>query len=295
MIKKIVLKPKTSFSELYTADQLWGQMIWAISDIYGDSEASAAVKAFCDKPPFLISSLMIDGYLPKPLYVDVLGDMDSDELKHNKKCKWLSYNTFKQLQNDCLYLSDRKNSENIDFLQSTDEIHVSIDRNSSKAIDGGLFNSTYLWTDKALCFYLKYSDLSAEWNDKIDAILDYWKVIGLGGDRNIGHGQFDISYVDISDIEKEIFDFKDSEFFISLSDCSGMDLSPVSYSLDIYSGITGRIKDGLYRKNPILRYKTGSLFLDGKGAIIENTECASVYSYGLVFPVFMKYEESVNV
>ena len=290
MIRKIILKPKSSFSELFTSDQLWGQMIWGISDIYGKSEASAAVKNFIENPPFLISSLMIDGYLPKPLYVDVLGDLDSDVLKHNKKCRWLPYDTFKQLQQDCLYLSEHKIGEDIEAFHSVDEIHISINRDTFKAIDGGLFNSTYLWTDKTLCFYLKYSDLSAEWEEILNAVFKYWEKVGLGGDKNVGHGQFDISYVDISDIEKEIFDFKDSEFFISLSDCSGTDLSPVSYSLDVYSGITGRANDGLYRKNPIIRYRTGSLFLNGKGSLIENKECASVYSYGLAFPIFMRYE-----
>jgi hypothetical protein len=33
---KLNLKSKSGFSNLFTADQIWGQMVWAISDLESD-------------------------------------------------------------------------------------------------------------------------------------------------------------------------------------------------------------------------------------------------------------------
>lgn len=291
MIKKVVLKPLTSFSEMFSADQLWGQMIWAISDLYGNDVASKAVKEFIDNPPFLLSSLLIDGYLFKPFYVDILGDIDSEIVKHNKKCKWLSYDDFLSLQMNPMYLSEHKISKQPSPLIMTNEIHASISRDSLEVLDGGLFNASYIYSDTPLCFYIYSKDLSNEWDERINRIIKYWEKIGLGGDKNIGHGQFKISVEELSYVEKSIFEFRTSSFFVSLSECSGSDFSPINYSLDVYSGVLGRNKSGAYRKNPIIRFKAGSLFLEGKGAIVEEVGSDSACSYGYAFPIFMKYEE----
>ena len=294
MIEKILLKPKTCFSEMFSSDQLWGQMIWAISDLYGNDVASEAVAEFLDKPPFIISSLLIDGFLPKPLYVDIIGDLDSAEHKHNKKLKNISYEDFRRLQLNPMAFSSEEIHKRPRAFSSIDEIHASISRDSLKVSEGGLFNSSYIWTDELLCFYISYNSMSDGWNKKIDSILSYFEKTGLGGDKNTGHGQFDISRTSVSNIEKEIFDFKSSDFFISLSDCSGQDLVPVSYSLDVYSGISGRVIGGAYRKKPVVRFKSGSLFLDGTGSIVRNTGSDSSCSYGLAFPVYMTYNEEVK-
>ena len=291
MIKKVVLKPKTSFSELFTSDQIWGHMIWAISDMYGESMATEAVKAFRDNPPFIISSMMVNGYFPKPFYVDALGNMDSEEVKHNKKIKWIPYQDFRMLQNDCYAFSKKKLELKEGLIGGRNEVHVTIDRGTFKSIDGGLFNTSYLWTDKSLCFYLLSNEFSDEWKCRINEILEYWEQTGLGGDRNVGHGQFDIAYEELSNIEKEIFNYSDSSFFVSLSHCSGEDLAPVSYSVEVYAGILGRDNQGKYRKAPVIRYKPGSLFVAGNGCILEDTGFNGSCSFGLVFPVFVSYKE----
>lgn len=293
MIKKVLLKPVTSFSDLFTSDQLWGQMIWAISDLYGEEAATEAVAKFKENPPFLISSVMLDDYLPKPLYVDSLPAKDPEIQKHNKKVKWLNYDEFKLLQKDCAAFSSKKLMLKSGLIKETNEIHVSINRETFTSLEeGGLYNARYLYSDNPICFYISYEALSEKWSRYLNEILKYWEMTGLGGDKNVGHGQFKVSLLDITPVEKEIFEYRDSDFFISLSESFGQDIVPVNYSIDVYSGITGRAIEGKYRKSPILRYKTGSLFLEGKGQIAENTGVHSSCSYGLCFPIYMSYKEN---
>ena len=294
MIKKIVLTPKTSFSEMFSSDQIWGQFIWAISDLFGAEEASSVVEEFKNNPPMLFSSMFLDGYLPKPFFVNALSNPASENGKHNKKCNWLSFVEFKKLQNDCKSLNSEKLSlEQEAYIKDVNEVHVSIDRECFKALDNGLYNSQYLWCDKALSIYVDFLSNDGKWEKLLNDVVDLWRKIGLGGDKNVGHGQFDFSLEEISTTEESIFDYKESEKYVSLSNCFGSDLVPINYTIDVYSGIVGRVSPTLsaYRKKPLIRYKVGSLFLNGKGCIAENIGIErDVCSYGYVFPVYMNYE-----
>lgn len=295
MIKKILLTSITSFSELFTADQIWGQFIWAISDLYGKEKASSVVEEYKTNPPILFSSMLIDGFLPKPFFVNTIGDSDSDIMKHNKKCQWLDYRQFRELQRDCNYCSGKK-LDIVSVLSSRSEIHASIDRETMRTLDeGGVYNSQYLYTknDVRLAVYVNFLSKDNKWESILDDVISLWNKIGLGGDRNVGHGQFKIEICELSKEEEEIFLYKD-KYYVSLSNCFGSDLAPISYNVDVYSGIIGRATSNInaYRKKPIIRFKTGSLFLDGgKGMIAENVAFDSnICSYGYAFPIYMNYE-----
>ena len=113
MVRRISLKPRTPFSSLFTADQMWGQFIWAISDILGEEKATETVKLYAEGvAPVLFSSALLDGYLPKPQYVDALADFSNENEKSNKKCKWLTYEAFSGLQGDSSFLKKEELSLN---------------------------------------------------------------------------------------------------------------------------------------------------------------------------------------
>ena len=286
MIKRIVLRPRTPFSSLFSADQIWGQFIWALSDIYGKEKASETVGLYTDgTPPVLFSSAMVDGYLPKPQYVNAFADFSKENEKSNKKCNWLTYEDFSRLQCDSSYLKTKElKSDGNKALENVQELHVTI-------LGNDLYNVSYKYSKIPLVVHADVKDES--WQPTLEEVIDNWKIVGLGGDRNVGRGQFDISLEDLSETEKAIFDFRDESGFVSLSESFGSDLSPVYYSVDVHAGFVGRKNEmnGVYRKKPVIRYLSGSFFKEGNGNVIRTVDGQDIFSYGLTFPVYMKVEE----
>lgn len=286
MIKRIVLKPRTPFSSLFSADQIWGQFIWALSDIYGKEKASETVRLYTDgTPPVLFSSAMVDGYLLKPQYVNALADFANPYEKSNKKCNWLTYDDFSRLQCDSSYLKTKElKSDGNKALDGVEEVHVTIRGDD-------LYNVSYKCSKVPI---IVYADLKDEtYLSILESVIKYWEIIGLGGDKNIGRGQFDISLEDLSETENAIFAFRDESGFVSLSESFGSDLSPEYYSVDVHAGFVGRKNEmnGVYRKKPVIRYLSGSFFKGGKGNVIRTVDGQNIFSYGLAFPVYMKVEE----
>lgn len=296
MVRRISLKPRTPFSSLFTADQMWGQFIWAISDILGEEKATETVKLYAEGvAPVFFSSAMLNGYLPKPQYVDALADFSNKKGKNNKKCKWLTYEAFSGLQGDSSFLKKEELSLNENMaLENVEELHVAIPRNALQE-SSNLFNASYKYSKIPLVVYV---DIKSEgWNDILCSVIDYWRTVGLGGDRNVGRGQFDIDLQELSEKERDIFSFRSESGFVSLSESFGPDLSPLYYSVDVYAGFVGRKNEmnGIYRKKPVIRYLTGSFFKSGSGCIVKTIDSQDIYSYGYTFPVYMKLEEHDGV
>lgn len=286
MIKRIVLNPKTPFTELFSADQTWGQFIWAISDLEGEEKASEVVESYKENPPILFSSLMLDGYLIKPFYANSRIDTSTEKGKHNKKCNWLSYEDFYSFQKNANYLSDKElDISSNSFIEQNNEIRVSlIEKYKEGKEKNELVNKFYLSSKKRLVIYVDVKN--TELMSLLEEVIKYWNIVGLGGDRNIGRGQFCITLEDLSSLESDIFSYKSDGSFVSLSETFGNGVLPLEYSIDVYSGIASRTSK--YRKKPIIRYLKGSLFRkeSEKGTIIKSLdEDSSVYSYGYAFPV----------
>ncbi len=286
MLKRIVLKPRTPFSSLFSADQIWGQFIWALLDNNGKEKVSDTIRLYTDgTPPILFSSAMVDGYLPKPQYVNALADFSNENEKSNKKCNWLTYEVFSNLQKDSSFLKRKTLSmDGNKALRNIQELHVTI---SGK----NLYNAVYKYSTVPLVVYADIQN--DEWLKTLKSVIEYWSLVGLGGDKNVGRGQFDITLEDLSFKENEIFTFRDESGFVSLSDSFGLDLLPVFYSVDVYAGFVGRKNEinGIYRKKPVIRYLVGSFFKKGKGSVIRTVDNQDIFSYGLSFPVYMKLEE----
>lgn len=283
MIKRIVLNPKTPFTELFSADQIWGQFVWAISDLEGEEKASEVVESYKENPPILFSSLMLDGYLIKPFYANSRIDTSTEKGKHNKKCNWLSYEDFYFFQKNADSLSNKElDISPNSFIEQNNEIRVSL-RNDIEE-KNKLVNKFYLSSKKKLVLYVDVKN--TELMSLLEEVIKYWNIVGLGGDRNIGRGQFCIALKDLSSLESDIFSYKSDGSFVSLSETFGNGVLPLEYSIDVYSGIASRTSK--FRKKPIIRFLKGSLFSkeSEKGTIIKSLdEDTSVYSYGYAFPV----------
>lgn len=298
MYKKILISFSTPFSGPPTADQLFGQMIWAVSDLRGEQCASALVSRFVSNPPFLISAAMPEGFLPVPMYAPSKPQENTQEARHYakrfKKARWIATDAFSRIQrNPSLFFEEDVSLHQPD-LQSAVETHVSINRLKGSAEDGSLRTERYVFSDSPFVCYLKITDIDF-WNSfNIDEILKYLTATGIGGNRNIGRGMCDVRLASLSETEEKVFSYT-SPSFITLSRCAGKDLleGSIAYRVIGYSGITGRDDSGRFNKKPVLMFEVGSSFSSGTGSLIQgihpNKEIA-YYCYA--FPLYLDMENN---
>lgn len=299
---KIVFKPLSPFSRLFTADQLWGQMVWAISEIDSEEEADKFVKTFHENPPFIVSSMMPLGFLPRPILPPFKSEekkLDYEEerksreqAKKNKSNKWIPLISFSKIQDNPNAIT-KIQIDRTPKLNDFKETHVCIRRDTFSAVDNGLYNIAYLTTKDSLVCYLCFKDEIPKNIALIQRIISYWEKVNIGGDRTVGRGSFSIKLQDLDEIENKIFS-KNYSSFMSLSRCFGDDLYPIYYNLSIYAGIVGnglnsKNTDSFFNKQPIVGFEPGSIFSKGSGSLAQGVSTDKrVCSYGYAFPIPFK-------
>jgi CRISPR type III-A-associated RAMP protein Csm4 len=306
---KIQMKAKSPFSELFSADQIWGQLVWAISDMKGNDRADSFVKEFQSVPPFLLSMMMPEGYFPVPILPPVLRNTTGDDAKaeteararakKNKKCSWISHEQFLKLQSNSgffykmdLHLASQPN------IERTQETKVSINRFTNSQIDGSLHSLSYVYSDIPFVVYVAIDSANRSILKELENAIDFLSKVGLGGDRSVGKGFFDMKIVGVSEVENSIFSYNKATSFMTLSRCFGRDLIPLAYRVSAYSGIVGRPIEGReneqwFNKKPILGFDPGSIFSGGQGSLAFGIHPDSrVCSYGYAFPVPLVLEET---
>lgn len=300
MFKKILISFSTPFSGPPTADQMFGHIVWAVSDLRGEQCASELVSRFTENPPFLISAALPDGFLPVPMYAPSKPQDNTQEARHNakrfKKAKWVSLDAFARIQRQPALFYKENLLLKQPNLQPVLETHVSINRltgSVDQESDSSLRNERYVYSYSSFVCYINILDMDF-WNAfNMDEILEYLSAIGIGGNRNVGRGVCDVKLSSLSDIEEKVFSYTSSSF-LTLSRCSGKDLldSAIAYRVIGYAGIVGGGNTGLFNKKPIIMFEVGSSFSAGKGALIQdihpNNEIA-YYCYA--FPLYLDMED----
>lgn len=298
---KLKLKTKSGFSNLFTADQIWGQMVCAISALKGPTEVSKFIDQFDKNPPFLISNMFPEGYLPRIILPPFKRNQNEkislqDEKKNralakkNKKRTYIPIEVFLKYQKDIdkLKLAIIDKSPEI---YSLNEVRSSIDRMSGRPIEGGVFNQTFLYSAHPFVIYLKIINDSPGTICTIKDIVSYLNLVGLGGDRNVGKGNFEILLEELNENENKLFSFKDSDLYMTISRCSGKDLEPMYYQMNYYFGIVGSSigERKTFNKYPVVYFEPGSVFKNGNGCILHNVHTDSkICSYGYSFPIYFK-------
>lgn len=299
--KKIRVLYRTPFSSLPTADQLFGQIVWAISDLYGVQRAKEFVAGFDGKPPFLISAVIPEGFLPLPFYpppsqIVATSSSERQKAKQNKKRKWIPLNSFYVLQHDPTQMRFLDFADSGPAMGEVVEEHVQIDRNTLRAADGTLHAERYLFGKIPFVAYVAFDEeRESDMGSILAEVCSYLGVIGLGGNRNVGKGACDVSCVELSEEERKLFSFHNGnpQSFMTLSRCSGKDLldGAVAYSLTAYSGITGRSTSGFFNKKPVVGFEVGSTFRSGTGGLVHGVNPdEKVCTYAYAFPVPLSLE-----
>ena len=300
---KICMHPRSPFSNLFTADQIWGQMVWAVSAMQGEKEAETFVDEFSDAPPFLVSMMLPKGVLPipmvKPVKPEGNDELDAQArklLKHNKKCKWLTFEQFKAFQTDPKLLSKIELQDSFSFSSIT-ETHVAINRLTNAPLKGQLYNANYFSSKGSeFVIYLSFLRDEESWKNRIIEIVSYLSRIGLGGDKAVGRGIFEMELKELTKEEQEVFSVH-SNRFMTLSRCSGSNLVAMEYRVSLYTGIvggslSGNEGKGLFNKYPVLFFEPGSVFTSGTGCLLSDVHPDTrIKTYGYAFPVPLEYKK----
>lgn len=314
-VYKVVCTPLSHFSMLYKADTIFGALCWAIRYKEGEERLQNILAQFRKSPPFLLSSMMPQGYLYKPLMHPVkIEPQNRNEIKSasakkkmhekieaekkKKRITFIPISLFKKYQTKFINIYNDEDLLKMpsDIVLGSFEItRNAIDRESLHAREGALFTELYMYTKALpLNFYIKVHDASytKEW---FQSMLSVVGINGLGKDCSVGKGSFSMTVNELTPDEASIFSHT-SETFVSLSVCAGVNCNPVLHTTftrygklgGMYSqcGIDGHL---LYCKKPIVFYSEGSVFRgkENAGGLIHNIHSnPAIVQYGYAFPLY---------
>ena len=311
-IIKIRFKPRGLFGTNLSSDTLFGHICWGIRYIYGEEKLLDILDKFnCGKPGFLLSSGFPDDFLPKPILP--ARELKYEPNKPKKEIKEIREKMKDHKKNELALFSDiLKNQKvfNSSIQYSYDEekfnkikinnfeiTRNNINRETFTVLEGHLFTDNYYWTTGDKDFICYFGIIDDKYNKEyLQKIFDYLSKTGIGKDKSIGKGLFDITIEEINSEEKNLFSYK-SDYFISLSHSSGAGLNPLSYQLFIKYGKVGEefATSGQFYKKPIVFYKNGALFksVNNKeiyGGMVKNIHTnKNIVQYGYCFPLYINY------
>lgn len=308
---KYRLRPVSFYGHLFASDTVFGALAWAVRSMFGEVRLEEMLCAFAGSPPFLVSSAMPDGFLPRPLAPQRMHTASegvsrkelSDSIARAKRYKKVRYVPAEILARHLASFDDERvfgsgdlpwagAVEQMEFVQT----RTAIDRTRLSALEGALFAESYNYMEEgaALAVYARTLDeaYSESW---LDGLFDFAAASGFGKNRSTGKGVFDVERVPLSEDEVRIFGYEGG-LFMSISLCAGNNLSPVRYATATkyakiggefsQSGIGGKL---IVNKNPIVFYREGSLFRPGEspaGMMVRNVHPdPRIVQYGYAFPV----------
>lgn len=257
-IIKYTIEPTSPWVYSLRSDTLHGLIACQVREWEGEQACKNLLASFLDNEPlFTCSSAFSKGFLPAPVLAPISRpvfrkNFEGKELFGNKNTKlvdWLQeYKIFKkktlipyavwQKQKNALsalklfsaYMGDKENfiknkksdkekfSWEIPNQISGTELHLTINRNENKHLDGSYFSSSVNFANHELDIYVKASDHALF--EKYFGILGE---LGFGADSTLGKGRFKIkNKEDVSDVFHE-----KGEYGLSLSVLSAENLAGI--------------------------------------------------------------------
>lgn len=270
------IKPLSAFSTPMRSDTLYGQLLCAAAELDGTDGVEALIQHFTDKhPPFVLSSVFPAGKLPVPVLSGIKrstfkkiakGNM-FDELSQQKKFRKKSHipvsdwnDVAGQLSSLKLFQHHRNKkpvTETEVNAKSSRTMHNSIDRNSNRVIEGGLYSSEarYFDTDYSYDLYVKTADCKS-----FERLFDHVATVGFGADASTGKGQFSFS-VDES-FDGAMFNHQGNAE-MNLSVCMAEETDQFSGTWNLFTKL-GKVWNGFGETNPFkkpfIAFTEGSVF-----------------------------------
>ena len=210
-MKRVYLKPRSTYRTVLRSDTLFGCVCWAIREVVSEAKLVELLQEFASKnPPFLLSSAFPfrdneskgrTHFYPRPLLMPTEFEMpkDVDEAERQKKfrkVKWITEETLGKFASGAwneadYYTSDIWQDEGPN-LMDIEVQHNTIDRLSGGTTpSGNLYSLTeYAIPDGGLFFLMDGE------NDVVESTFGFLEHFGIGGDSSLGKGRFEIEVID---------------------------------------------------------------------------------------------------
>ena len=283
-LHRYILKPESAWGTPLRSDTLAGLLLYRLAEDEGEEALRAEISAFMDgKPPFVLSSAMpkdtvfapklpplprkrFAGLLEKRAFVGENGKTLSafEALSLFKKYRKKRFLPLPVWQRHCKSLSvadlfaefcQNPGLWETPVAKRQQEMHVTISRNSSTALEGGLFVSQVYWPAWGMEYHI-YAQTEAS-----STLLERLRRIGqlgFGRDASTGKGVFSIEEDEDFVPPSETLPHGLLVSMLSAPDMHGLD---GWYAVEVKSGKAGQ---GISRGNP---YKSPFLCIQ-EGAVL---------------------------
>ncbi len=270
------IKPLSAFATPMRSDTLYGQLLCAAAELDGTAGVEALIKQFTDQqPPFILSSAFPAGKLPVPVLPGISrslfkkladGDMFA-KLSQHKKFRKYNYITVADWIDVAGQMSSLKlfqhhsSKESVAVTTAKPQLsrtmHNTIDRNSNRVIEGGLYSdeASYFDADYRYDLYVKTAD-----RKHFERLFNHVATGGFGADTSTGKGQF--SFVVDESFDDTMFNHQGNAE-MSLSVCMAVETDQFSGTWNLFTKL-GKVWNGFGETNPFkkpfIAFTEGSVF-----------------------------------
>jgi CRISPR-associated protein Csm4 len=231
-------------------------------------------------------------FLPKPMGFILPKERQDKDRKLTKKIKFISISAYNHFcagtlsdetikindTKDCLYTKQEYSKENLNLFYSSDDEKVSINRKTSTADEGKLFNvSSITLGDDAFFYFILEEEISEELKQAIELLT----IFGIGGKLSTGFGTI-ISY-EIKNNDFLCLDINGNCFTnLSLIFPKKQELEKITaYKLIERKGF---VHNSSLRKKPLVGFAEGAIFsenkIDGSVVDVSPSEDRKVFRWG---------------
>ena len=254
--------------------------------IFGDSDKE--LLELTEKDEFKVSDLLpfkemeteTAFYLPKPVANDIERKQNDEQTVDRKKLKKINYIRASRLKEYFEFLKTWGNfSEDNDFGEKELHIKNNISRTGE---DPELYNIEVFKFNKNTGLYV-IVQLPEEWKEKFENVLESLSLTGIGGKKNAGYGQFNVTgealtldgkYFDIIESEDDKFIneslYKESEKYLLLSSYLPQkdEIEKIKNKANGYQLIkrSGFVNSPKYSENP---QKRKQVYMISSGAVLN--------------------------
>ena len=316
-MKRVYLKPRSTYRTVLHSDTLFGCVCWAIREVFSEARLEELLKQFdSENPPFLLSSAFpfrdneSDGrthFYPRPMLMPtelkIPKDVDeAEQQKKFRKVKWVSEETLSKFASGAWNEADYYASDTWDA-EGPGEKAVEVQHNTIDRLSGGTTPSGNLYSlteynisDGGLFFLIDGE------TEVVEGALGFLEHFGIGGDSSLGKGQFEIEVTD-ADLPAVP---EDADRFMTLSLYAPRESEMATvcsdgawYNLVVRKGKVGgpflRVDD--FWKKSLTMFAEGSTFPMteqkpfGRNPIVKGTEDGlpfDVQHYGYAFQIHIK-------
>ena len=315
-MKRIYLKPRSTYRTALHSDTLFGCVCWAIREVFSESRLEGLLKRFASgDPPFQLSSAFpfrdaADGrthFYPHPMLQPAELETsqklaEAERQKRFRKVKWVTEATLGKFAsgawNEGDYYASGAWQADGPQLMAVEVQHNTIDRLSGGTTPSGqLYSLTeYAVSDGGLYFWLDGE------TDVVEGAFGFLTHFGIGGDSSLGKGRFEI---EVTDAELPVTT-ADADRFMTLSlyapresEMDAVRSDGAWYNLTVRKGKVGgpflRVAD--FWKKSLTMFAEGSTFpIDGPKTFGHNPIVKGiadglpfdVQHYGYAFQIPMK-------